>query len=137
MDYKTFKNEVSNYMSYKQSLLKLNEEYEDIVYEMTGVKGVRYDKTPMSFNAELSMEMRRKLSRKLSEKELEIDHTLFAIKNIERNLNKLPSEIKDMCIKLFIENMTCSQVGDIYGYTHSGIRQKVKREVEKLWKVIN
>ena len=44
MDYKTFKNELSNYRAYQKSLIQINDEIELIVYEMTGVKGIRYDK---------------------------------------------------------------------------------------------
>ena len=99
---------------------------------MTGVKAIRYDKQPLSFNPELSADMRDKLSRMLEEKESEKDHTLMKIQDIDRNLAKLPDDIKIICTMLFVDNMSFTKVGRIVGYSNNGLWHKIRKEIEKI-----
>lgn len=132
MEYKRFKNELSNYRSYQKSLIKIDEEIENIIYEMTGVKAIRYDKQPLSFNPELSADMRDKLSRMLEEKESEKDHTLMKIQDIDRNLAKLPDDIRELCIMLFADGMTFIEVGNRVGYSDNALWHRIRKEIEKI-----
>lgn len=132
MEYKRFKNELSNYRSYQKSLIKIDEEIENIIYEMTGVKAIRYDKQPLSFNPELSADMRDKLSKRLEEKESEKDHTLMKLQDIDRNLAKLPDDIKIICTMLFVDNMSFNKVGRIVGYSNNGLWHRIRKEIEKI-----
>ena len=65
MNYTQFKNEMKNYSIYLKSKEKLEQDIEILVYEMSGVKGIRFDKERMSFNPDLSNEIRYVLSQKL------------------------------------------------------------------------
>ena len=132
MDYKTFKNELSNYRAYQKSLIQINDEIELIVYEMTGVKGIRYDKQPMSFNPYLTAETRERLSHRLDEWECKLDHTLMKINDIERDLAKLPDDIRELCIMIFADGMTFIEVGNKVGYSDNALWHRIRKEVEKI-----
>lgn len=132
MDYEVFVNECRSYKKYLDSKEKIIDQIELIIYEMTGVKGIRYDKQPMSFNASLSEELRNKLSERLDEKEKELDRTQMKIDDIERNLKRLPEDIKDLCIMLFVEKKTFQDAGKTIGYSDGGLWYRIKKEVEKI-----
>ena len=129
MDYKTFKNELENYYKYLKSVEKIKEEIEDIIYEMTGVKGIRYDKEPTSFNPQLSNERILDLIDKKEEKEIELDYTIASIRYIERKLSKLDKEDKEICLKIISEGISAEKVRREVGYSKSGIWKRIKREL--------
>lgn len=129
MDYKTFKNELENYYKYLKSVEKIKEEIENIIYEMTGVKGIRYDKEPTSFNPQLSNERILDLIDKKEEKEIELDYTIASIRYIERKLSKLDKEDKEICLKIISEGISAEKVRREVGYSKSGIWKRIKREL--------
>ena len=129
MDYKTFKNELENYYKYLKSVEKIKEEIENIIYEMTGVKGIRYDKEPTSFNPQLSNERILDLIDKKEEKEIELDYTIASIRYIERKLSKLDKEDKEICLKIISEGISAEKVRKEVGYSKSGIWKRIKREL--------
>ena len=70
MDYKTFKNEISNLKAYCRSLEEIQTELDMLWYELTGVKGVQYDKQPSSYNQSLSENYRLELLDKIEQCDL-------------------------------------------------------------------
>ena len=132
MDYQTFKNEMLNYRAYKRSIDELNEKIEILWYEMTGVKGISYDKQPTSYNPIIAEEVRSKYSEQIEELNLALDHTLIKIQDIEKHLGMLPVQTQTICKLLFMERLSYRTVGMTYGYTDQGLRKRIIREVEKL-----
>ena len=132
MDYQTFKNEISNLKAYYRSLDELQRERERLFYDLTGVKGVRFDRQPGSYNQTMAENFRLEMIEQLDELDKEIEFTCQTIKRYESNLDRLPGDVRTLVILLFIKGKTFSEVGHIVGYSDHGIYQKIKKEIEKL-----
>ena len=132
MDYQTFKNEISNLKAYYRSLEELQRERERLFYDLTGVKGVRFDRQPGSYNQTMAENFRLEMIEQLDELDKEIEFTCQTIKRYESNLNRLPGDVRTLVILLFIKGKTFSEVGHIVGYSDHGIYHKIKKEIEKL-----
>ena len=132
MDYKTFKNEISNLKAYYKSKKEIEDEIEKLWYDLTGVKGIRFDIEHASFNPSLIEETRLELLDKIEQKEKELDYTLLVIKHHEAKLKALPDEIKGYVKQIFIEGKTFEEVAKNSGYTHTAIHYRVKKAVEEL-----
>lgn len=133
MDYKTFRNEMLNYRKYKSSVREIEEKIDYIVYKYAGVRAIEYDKIPGSHNPNLQEKMLLKMSEELEEPQRELDFTYLAIQHIESKLAKLPEDVREMAIMLFVDNYPLQYVGIKYGYSRSGVHARIKREVEKIW----
>lgn len=129
MDYKGFKNELENYYKHLKNVENIKKEIEDILYEMTGVKGIRYDKEPSSYNPQLSMERKLELIDQKEEKEIELDYTIASIRYIEKKLSKLSQEDKDICLKIISKGISSEKVRQEVGYSKSGIWKRIQREL--------
>lgn len=132
MDYQKFKNEISNLKAYYKSLRELEQERKRLEYELEGVKGIRYDKLPASFNPEFAEMYRLELIERLVEIEKEIGFTVQTIKRYESQINRLPDDVKPLVDLLFIQGKTFKEVGYMFGYSDNGIYHKIKKEIEKI-----
>lgn len=132
MDYQRFKNEISNLKAYYRSMVELEEETERLFYELTGVKGLRYDRQPTSYNQQMSESYRLELIEKLEQIEKEKDFTREVIDRYEKQLNRLPDDIRVMVVLLFIEGKTFREVSEMVGYSDHGLYYMIKKEIEKL-----
>ena len=132
MKYQVFKNELRCYPEYKRTLKDAEERIDDIIYQFAGVKGISYDRIPMTFSEDLAIEQREKMMRALAEPQKEYDHALRMIERIENNLSKLDSKMRVICIALFCDGYTYEHMGNIYGYSARGLWKKVKKEIEKI-----
>ena len=132
MDYSGFKNELKNYYKHLENVDRLKEDIEQIIYEMSGVKGIRYDKERSSYNPELANEKRLEMIEKIAEKEIELDYTLAAIKYIEMRLKKLSDDDRKICLKVISDGVSAEKVGREIGYSRPGVWKRIKRELEKI-----
>ena len=132
VDYRSFKNELENYESYLIAKEQIEQEIEQIIYVMSGVRGIRYDKEPGSFNPELSEEKRLDLIEKKSEKEIELAFIVHAIKLIELKLSKLSKEDKEICMRIIAEGESSEAVSRQNGYTRGGMWKRIKREISRI-----
>lgn len=132
MDYKMFKNEISNLKAYYRSANELKMDIEVLWHELSGLKAIRYDKQPSSFNPELSESYRLELIDRIEKKQKELDFTYLAIERYQSELERLPGEIKAMVEQIFIEGKTFAEVGKTIGYSDNGLHYKIKKEVEKI-----
>lgn len=132
MDYKTFRNILQDYYKYQRNVENIKEQLKDLLYEMTGVKGVQPDKVPVTYNPSLSAERQLELIEKKAELETELEYTILAIKVIEKKLSKLDQRDKDMCLDIIARNISYESYGNQIGYTPSGLWRKVKRDLERV-----
>lgn len=131
MDYRTFTINLSRYDSNRKALIKAQEDLEVILYDMTGVKGVSYDKLPGSFNESLSALKSLEMVEKYNEKLNEVEYYRNAIKSVEIIKQRLPRELWVMLRDKFISNMTYRAVGVKYGMSANGFWNYLRRETEK------
>lgn len=132
MDYRVFKNEISNLKAYYRSKKEIENELEVMWHELSGLKAIRYDKQPTSYNQEMSESYRLELIDRIEKKQKELDYTILAIERYESELNRLPSDIKEMVEQIFILGKTFAEVGKTIGYSDNGLHYKIKKEVEKI-----
>lgn len=132
MDYQTFKNEIGNLKAYQESLNQAKAKEDELWYQLSGVKGISYDKQPTSYNPNLSEQMRLDLLDKIEVVTREEAYYQECIERYERNLNRLPRLEREFARELLIEGKTFRQVGLKHHYGHSTVRFRLKREVEKL-----
>lgn len=132
MDYKTFKREMKNLKSYYKERKKLEEKLETLNYNMTGVKGVRFDREPSVPNYQAQEELRLEQIEDKEILEMRLTYTNLAIKLYERNLNALPSDIREICECLFIKGQTFTRIAKKHGYSINGLQYQIEKEVEKL-----
>lgn len=132
MDYKIFQNELKNYNQYKKSVREIEQKIDDICYKYCGVKGISYERVPSTPNPNLTQAKLIKMSIELEEPQRELDHTLMKIQDIERNLAKLPQKVREMALMLYADGYSYHYVGRLNGYSHNGIYQMMKREIEKI-----
>lgn len=130
MDFNIFKNELMNYTRYQKSLDRLRDRLEQIYYQYGGAKGVSFDRIPGSPREKDALLL--EMSEKVEEVEREMDHTQIKIEDIERNLSKLPEDIRQMCLMLYVNRLPLRYVGELNGYSHTGLRLKIIREVERI-----
>lgn len=132
MDYRVFKNEVSNLKAYYRSKKEIENELEVLWHELSGLKAIRYDKQPTSYNPEMSESYRLELIDRIEKKQKELDYTILAIERYESELERLPSNIREMVEQIFILGKTFAEVGKTIGYSDNGLHYKIKKEVEKI-----
>lgn len=132
MNFKIFCRDMRSYKAFKDSIPKLNEQIDDIFYKYAGVRGIRYDKQPMSFSPELASETMERMLKEVSVPQKELDKAERRVRECEEYLAKLPKDVKEMCIDLFVHERTYDAVCYNYGYTKAGLWQRVKREVERI-----
>lgn len=132
MKVEAFKDLLKHYYDYQVSIVQLKSELDDLLYEMTGVKGISYDRIPSSFNSKISEERRLEYIEMLEEKEAELDFTYAAIRLLEVKLSKLSSEEKDLCIDILNKKVTYEEAGKEKGYSAAGMWKKVKENLKKV-----
>jgi len=109
---------------------------DDIIYRYAGVRGIRYDKVPMTFNQALASDTFHRMSIELEKPQSELEFTLKAIAEIEpmilNNLKKFDDLTQTILKMKFFENKTYEEVGDVVGYSASAVWKKIRREVKKV-----
>lgn len=131
MTFETFTSNLTNLKEYKHSLIEIESDLSLILYEMTGVKGISYDKQPMSYNPSLTEQKRLEMVERYNEKQKEYDFTLLAIEQTEITLKKMPMDLQIMLGEKFINGMTYEEIAKLHGYSANGMWHYIRRETEK------
>lgn len=131
MEYKTFIMNLSNLKRYKESLKSIENDLDLILYDLTGVKGIRYDKLPTSYNPSENAQKQLEMIEIYNEKLKEYDFTVMAIERIESVLKRLPNDLREMVIEKFVDGKSYEELGRKYGYSERGMAKMLEREVEK------
>lgn len=132
MNYSVFKNELRNLFAYERSLLMLVGEIEELVYEMTGVKGINYSKIPASTNTEITEERRLEMIEQLNELETEKKRLELNIRHIYGTLSMLNEKDRKAMVDLVAKRIRAEEVAFNNGYSKSGIWKRIRKEIEKL-----
>jgi len=132
MNVETFKKQLSSYRDFKKVLLRVNSEISDVLYELTGVKGVRFDRSPSSYNPNLAETKRLELVDKYNEKLLEKEYIEKGIEFIEYKLSKMEEDDKKIVLAILADNVSYERMGGKVGYSRTGIWSKVQRDLKKI-----
>ena len=131
MTYEVFTKNLSQLKSYKKMKKELKNDLDIILYDMTGVKGVRYDSIPMSFNPSLSALKSLEMVEKYEDKLREYNWVCMSIEEVEKTLEGMPEDLQTMLKEKFVKGITFEKLGMKYGYSNHGLWCYMKRETEK------
>lgn len=131
MNYEVFKKDLEAYRGLCRELNDLNARHSILIYELEGVKGVRFDRITGTPN-QLEVERRKlDLVELINDVEASIQYTSKRISRIEENIGKLSEECQDIC-RMNRRGISFEKIGRKMGFTKTGIQKKLKTEVEKL-----
>ena len=131
MNYDVFKKDLEAYRGLIRELNDYESRHSILVYELEGVKGVRFDKVTGTPN-ELEIERRKlDLVELINQVETSIKYTKERIGRIEMNIGKLSEDCQTICL-MNRRGISFEKIGRKMGYTKTGIQKKLKAEVEKM-----
>lgn len=121
-----FKVRFVSYYRYVEHKAKLEQEISELYYHLSGVKAVRYDKLPSSFNPHLSEVTRLETIDKIESKIKEYNSINTEHEYMKHIVNKLTSDEMSILVRLLINKESYDYVGRDYGYTASGMWRYVE-----------
>lgn len=131
MDYDNFTSMLKNYAKNKKKLTEAKEELKILFYDMTGVKGVSFDRLPGSFNPSAAEGHKLEQIERYNDKQKDIQFYQDAIKFVESYQDRFPEDLWGMLYDKYVEGKTFKSVGMKHGYSTNGIWVMMKRETEK------
>lgn len=127
-----FKNELKNYNFYKEKIKSITNELDAKWYELSGVKGIRYDKEPChSFNPSLSEEMKLSLMEQISIIENDLLRIKANVLFIDSMLNKINEETRKWIKMIYFDGMTYDKVSKIANFSKNGLAYRINTAIEK------
>ena len=127
-----FKEEMKYYVWLKDTVNRLQNKADDMLYCMTGVRGISYDKTINSINEQLANEKKldmidsfEKITNKLNhykERLDYVDNILKAMNEYERNMFLLKYE----------EGLTFQQIANQYYISKAGLFYRMQKALERI-----
>lgn len=121
------KEEIRSYRQYKAYRKRLNDRLDTLWYELTGVKGIRYDKAHFNADPSVTEERRLVLLDKVTLIETELARVESQIDHIDRLLSAMPKEDRKLVTYTLIDGNTYRQAEDVFYITYSAIARKVDR----------
>lgn len=128
-----FKQELKRYRKYLMLSSKLQERLDLLLYDLSGVKGISFDNVKGTANAtEKELKRLHKIDEyndMLMTKKYIDQH----IHNIQKTLNKMRIEDKEMFVNKYLDGMSFYSIGKIYYMSKSGVinyMNNVLRKVE-------
>ena len=131
MDYKIFTSNLANLQRYRNMKRELEEKLDLMVYEETGVKGISYDRMPVSHNPTMASIRRLDMVEKVDQICRELNFIALAIEEVENIMSRMPDELQKMLKEIFVQGETYRKVGMEHGYSDSGFWHYLKRETER------
>lgn len=133
MDYRTFMNTYRSYLGLTERIQDIDLRISLLEYDMTGVKGVRFDKAPSTPNQASNEERMLDFIEKKAELEKEREILNKAVDNVKAIIDKEFRHISKDVALIIVRNAageSLEKLSEEYGYTPSGLWRYIKREVE-------
>lgn len=124
------KNEIRNYTDYIKYKIQLQDKIEELWYELSGVKGVRYDKLPSLPNP--SNERQLALMDKLDYYQSELHRVDTQIRFIDSILDRMDKEEYELIRFVLIDGHTLIEAGEKYFVTNTAISKRIDTILRKV-----
>ena len=124
------KEEIRSYRQYKAYRKRLNDRLDTLWYELTGVKGIRYDKAHFNADPAVSEEKRLALLDKVTLVETELDRVEKQIGRIDKLLSVMPNEDRKLVEYTLIDGNTYRQAENIFYITYPTVSRRIDRIIE-------
>lgn len=131
MEYRVFTSNLAHLKDIRKSIETVKSRLEVKQYEESGVKGIDYTHIPSSHNPSVTALKRLELVDEVDELTRELNWLMLTVYETESVLNRLPEELKDMLVDVFVNGMTFKATGLKYGYSDNGLWHYLKRETER------
>ena len=131
MDYDVFTAMLKNRAKIEKDIDRLKLKLEVLENAETGLKGINYSVTPISYNPSLSALKRLDLIEEIDDITREINVMLGIISETEIILQKMPEDLVEMLKDKYIRGLTFAKMGRKYGYSDAGMWLVLRRETEK------
>lgn len=125
------KNEIRNYTKYIKYKIALQDKIEDLWYELSGVKGVRYDKLPSLPNP--SNERQLALMDKIDYYQSELHRVDAQIRFIDSILDRMDKEESELIRYVLIDGHTLIEAGEKYFVTNTAISKRIDTILRKVF----
>ena len=130
MIYEQFRDNLANYKENKKELDNLKQLYDYHFYLLRGVKSPNLTKVFGNVNETLANEMKLDKIEKLNEIKQEIDYLKMNLNLTMSCLNRQEPEIKEILIKLYLNNETQTKIALDKGYDST---TQLMRDIKKRW----
>ena len=127
-----FKNELRNYRFYQNKVKELKEEIDLIYYNLTGVKGVSFDRQPSGTSIELKNDKLYNQYHKLDNIDKKIKLYESRIESIEQTLNMLDEEVRSIVIGIYADNKTYRELSQTIHLSKSAIHYEINKHLKMI-----
>ena len=132
MTVKEFKASFEEYIDYLEAERKIKERIEYLYYELSGVKGIAYDKVPSSFNQGLNDERKLILIEMINTKQAELQYLQAKYHYFSLILKKLEQRDLDLLFRLLIKKQSYESVAKEYDMSASALWKYVEKVIGEI-----
>lgn len=125
----TLKSELRNYTSYVRYKIFLQDRIEDLWYELSGVKGVRYDRLPTLPNPTNQRQLA--LMDKLDYFQSELHRVEMQIRYLDSVLDGLDEEGSELIRYVLIDRHTLLEAGERWYITNTAVIKRIDTALRK------
>lgn len=125
------RNELKNYTKYLRYKVQLEDQIENLWYELGGVKGVRYDKLPSIPNPSAISKKKLALIDKLDHYQSELTRVNLQIRYLDAVLDRLPVEDSKLVRYVLIEGHTLIEAGEQLSLTNTAVSKRIDTALKK------
>lgn len=126
-----FKNELRNYRQYRDALQLQNARLGRLFYELSGVKGVRYDKIPVRSDYRLVEQRKLEILEDIAKTQKEAARLTYQLEMIEEVLQQMEEETRDAMVEIYTCGRRYVDVAQKYHVSPSGLQKRIDREISK------
>jgi len=132
MTSKEFKASFEDYDNFLKREAELKEKIEMLYDDLSGVKGIRYDKIPSSYNPEAIETRKLELIDLINLKQAELKVLQSKYDYFRMVLSKLDEESIELLRRLIVKKQSYEKVGNEMGYSTGGLWKYVDRLIESI-----
>ena len=124
------KAEIRSYRQYQKYAIKIGEKLDEIWYEATGVKGIRYDKAHFNVDPSISHEKKLQLFELKDWYVRELDRVSKQIEYVDNILAMMDDEDRELVEYTLIDGHSYRQAEMKFYLSRSGISKRIDRIIE-------
>lgn len=125
------KRELRNRKGYQNDLSNINKQIAKAVYEMEGVKGVRFDRQRVTMSPQQAEEIRLERIEEYNDLLAERDRIILQLKHIEKILEALDEETREAVEMHICQGNTLRKTAMVFHMSKSGMGDRIDRELKK------
>lgn len=130
-DVKAFKNELKNFKYYKNKIIELTDEIDNIYYSLSGLSSKPFGANVGSTNQQLKELNRLNAFGKAEMLKSKRELYKSLIVSIEQTLEAMDSNMRSVCIKVYCDGRTYESIARTKYYSARGLEKKVDKEIQR------